>query len=1116
MPLSLAELRAACETKTKMRCDGYPRAMFVHQVFEAEREVSLGFKKGKGGYFEQADFEDVLGEWGADEPAGAEEDASAPSAAEDEELVVADRTQAQLDGAGFWHDCRNQHSSADAAMMELLDNVADEHPTRCAIEVRARAGTATCVALRNDVRDRAASVLDALSLMRSEKRGPGALIGENGVGLKAAAAKLGGGAVVLTARRAAQSFVIRRGARRETVGEGAAVFEVGVLAESLQRAGRPPVIPIAVFAARSLDGVGRAWAAAVRDSPPAAKTAEACGGIVDVEAACRSLAASILDEDTLAPRRATHASAFEVVLFDTFEAAPTVARKLGEILRGETYLDRAFVATIADGVGEPGEEIEPYDLVRSLMEPARERVEVGRDRYVTVVVGFSTVSKHADAASPLLVYTKGRLVERHDDWRLALNLRQHLKRDFRKEYALGLTVVIIDEAGCLRQTHTKQRIVDDVAFEVAKGGAATFAADYFVAVHKRTWMGLGRGGAQAGEKKWRLEVNESLTKVLDLASRGAARRPARALVPLRTANLLKLGPTRRAGVAGALHPEDDEGRADAFRLDAFVRPPPPPKPPAPKPAPKRPRAAPDPAEPYTVGTQVEAKFRDGRFYPAVVTGHAAAGDTFDVRFDDGDAATVGRAALKQLRRARKAPTRLYDEDSEDEESPRKKRKKRAAPARRVVEEDPVARLRDELLAMETAASKDIYTGSWRGVQGAWRRRIEDARTPRAVLQLAEELERDGWGDHGKFQVWLGQERAVAARDEGLCPGMTRSEWLAKCRDDTRSVDEALERLQELDFFASDGTIVVPQRGDADAGTLAHATPGDAAALLALLPSRQVATNPLHRERFAAAGAPVFVADATAAAARAQAFSNCADADSVFVVRENYSDAQARAIETGVRAVVALDPARTDDGAVTVRRCPSALVDIVPVPADDPRELLRGQSRCVARRAIAKHEVIGAYGGRLCAQDAYEKTRGRSVLDLVEAERFALSIDKPVRGREGGFGRLVIDPWPGLGEEPHGSPLMAINDCRANPFLNLTRKYELENCAFVNAYVRGFAHVFVVATRDIVAGQELLIDYKESYWKERAVMERYMGPFRAAHQPEELDRLRAALVQRRGE
>lgn len=506
MPLSLAELRDACARKTKMRCDGYSMPCYVHGVFEKEQEVSLGFKRGRGGYYDQAACDKVLGPWVDDEPAEEEEEEEAGAA----EVVVADRTDAVTDGRGFWHDCRNQHSSPEAAMMELLDNVADERPMKCEIEVRARAGGATCVALRNDVRDRNASVLDALSLMRSDKRGPGALIGENGIGLKAAAAKLGGGAVVLSARRAQTRFVIQRGARRDVVEAGAAVFEVGVLAEGLQRAGRPPSIPIAVFAARSLAprDVARAWAAAVAASPPATLVADTCTGIgVDVAAACAGLAGFVLDAD-VTPRRATHASAFEVVLYDTFEAAPTVARKLGKILRGETYLDRAFVAThapasrrpphetrscgarrLVDAVGEAGEAIEPYDLVGSLLEPARTRVAVGGAKHVSVVAGFSTIAKHADAASPLLVYTRNRLVERHDDWRLALDLRRHINHQYRKEYSLGLTVVVVDADGCLRQTHTKQRIVDDVAFALAKEGAATFAKKYFVAVHKRTCPG---------------------------------------------------------------------------------------------------------------------------------------------------------------------------------------------------------------------------------------------------------------------------------------------------------------------------------------------------------------------------------------------------------------------------------------------------------------------------------------------------------------------------------------------------------------------------------------------------------------------------------------------------
>ena len=61
------------------------------------------------------------------------------------------------------------------------------------------------VAIRNDVLGpRFASVSDALMIMTSEKRdgggAHGGLIGQNGVGLKAAAAKLGAGAFAISAR----------------------------------------------------------------------------------------------------------------------------------------------------------------------------------------------------------------------------------------------------------------------------------------------------------------------------------------------------------------------------------------------------------------------------------------------------------------------------------------------------------------------------------------------------------------------------------------------------------------------------------------------------------------------------------------------------------------------------------------------------------------------------------------------------------------------------------------------------------------------------------------------------------------------------------------------------
>ena len=248
--------------------------------------------------------------------------------------------------------------------------------------------------------------------------------------------------------------------------------------------------------------VAAAWRGA--KSRPAGKLVEKVAkakGLAVAEACC-DLAAFCLD-DAGAPRDASRPSAFEVILADTALPAHALAGRLKGLLRGPTYLERGYAAVAVDPSGS--ETVAPHSLLRTLLEPARAEVKVGPadDDVVTVLAGFSISPADVAAAarpSPLLVYTCGRLVERHDDWRLALDLEALTKHGFRKEYSFGLTVVIMDAKKTFKKTHTKQQIVDDEAFRAAKVAAARFAADYYVAVHKATW---GRG-------PWRLDIATSL------------------------------------------------------------------------------------------------------------------------------------------------------------------------------------------------------------------------------------------------------------------------------------------------------------------------------------------------------------------------------------------------------------------------------------------------------------------------------------------------------------------------------------------------------------------------------------------------------------------------------
>lgn len=581
MPYTEAQLSELCSKKTKLRCkkeddgDEYKQGMYIHAVYP-NGECSLGYKRGRGGYFEAVRWTDVVAPWDlADEPApdAAEPaaDAAAPDETDDDAAVIADRTCAVMDAVGFWHDCRNQHSSVDAALLELLDNVADEQATRCEISVRAvDGGRSLAVGLRNDVRGpEVARVDQALTLAQSLKRARehGRLIGENGVGLKAAAAKLGNSAVVLSVHPAQSDSRIRReDGATERVPLGSVVFTVGVLAEQLQKRGHAPSLPLCSFHAPGAcdakkgsraKAVAAAWRGA--KSRPAGKLVEKVAkaqGLAVAEACC-DLAAFCLD-DAGAPRDASRPSAFEVILAETALPAHDLAGRLKGLLRGPTYLERGYAAVAVDPSGS--ETVAPHSLLRTLLEPARAEVKVGPtdDDVVTVLAGFSISPADVAAAtrpSPLLVYTCGRLVERHDDWRLALDLEGLLRmRAIRKEYSYGLTVVIIDSTKVLKKTHTKQQIVDNEAFRAAKEAAARFATDYYVAVHKATW----------GGGPWRLDIATSLVHYLDeCADRAAEREP---LDPprLRDANLVALDRG-----AAKLVAEDPSRPCDAMRLEAL-------------------------------------------------------------------------------------------------------------------------------------------------------------------------------------------------------------------------------------------------------------------------------------------------------------------------------------------------------------------------------------------------------------------------------------------------------------------------------------------------------------------------------------------------------------------
>lgn len=66
-------------------------------------------------------------------------------------------------------------------------------------------------------------------------------------------------------------------------------------------------------------------------------------------------------------------------------------------------------------------------------------------------------------------------------------------------------------------------------------------------------------------------------------------------------------------------------------------------------------------------------------------------------------------------------------------------------------------------------------------------------------------------------------------------------------------------------------------------------------------------------------------------------------------------------------------------------------------------------------------------------------------------------------------------------------LRTINDFRADPIKQPhgSTRDRKKNCMFVEVHHKGWPYAFIVLTRDLKGGEEVLIDYGESYWEGHA-------------------------------
>jgi len=157
-----------------------------------------------------------------------------------------------------------------------------------------------------------------------------------------------------------------------------------------------------------------------------------------------------------------------------------------------------------------------------------------------------------------------------------------------------------------------------------------------------------------------------------------------------------------------------------------------------------------------------------------------------------------------------------------------------------------------------------------------------------------------------------------------------------------------------------------------------------------------------------------------------------------------------------------------------------------IDLDDPRIGLRGSYGVCANKPIRYGEVLCEYIGELMSLEQFDN-RYDHPYHWAQAQRYLCGIDDTIidtdtiSEAERKKLELCVSAY-GCGNISE-----LINDCRLDTSKHLsdTNMYKPINSALVEYKTKetGVYRVFVLAVKDIEPGEELLLDYGNSYWED---------------------------------